>query len=106
MNVQLRAHVKPAPVRRPNEYDEVIEALTKFEDGSQEAVITQPAGDIQKHTRRFRNAAKHAGYRSREVSREADEDGNVSVALTISKRKTISDVTGEDDDDTADDTAE
>lgn len=103
MSVELRAHVKPAPVRKPNEYDPVIEALAEFEDGTQEAVITQPAADLAKHIRRFRNAAKAAGYRSREVkdSRVTDADGNVSVALTISKRKTISDVTGEDADDTA-----
>ncbi|WVX89721.1 hypothetical protein Curie_4 [Microbacterium phage Curie] len=95
MGIKIADFVAPEKPRPENEFDKDIEALAKFEDGTKAAVISEQVADFAKVLRKFREAAKHAGYRTRERTRTEDvtedEDGvktgTITASFTISKRK-------------------
>lgn len=98
MGIKIEDFTPPAKPRQPNEYDPTIEELAEFEPGTKAATISEPVKDFAKTVRKFREAAKHAGYATRERTRVEDEKaGTITASYTIKPRKAKLEDSAEDD---------
>lgn len=96
MNIQIQD--APKPKRAENEYDKHVEALAEFEDGTKVLTLSFPADEFPAQVKLFREATKHAGYRSRERDRsETDENVTASFAIFKKRDKPDTDDSGADE---------
>lgn len=88
MGIEITDYVPPVKPRKESPYDPVIADLAQYDDGTKAATLTESTENFSKELRKFREAARHAGFRTRERSRTEDAKAQtVSVSLTIHKRK-------------------
>lgn len=91
MDIQIDTFTPATAERKANPFDgtiaEMIAHAKTLKDGARPlATFGAPDEDIDKLVRQFREAARHAGQRTRVQSTESSK-GNTVVSITISPKK-------------------